>query len=101
MTDEPLRRWIGVVQASEGYPPPNTGLLPKEQTPIELRLDSVLRVVDIEGYLDEQIIMWRNLRDSAGPSYRERTVAQCYIDAFQSVRLILLGEMLSRIKTNP
>lgn len=44
-------------------------------------------------YLDGAIRVWRATRDGAATD-AERKMAECYIDAFQSCRISLLGELL-------
>lgn len=43
-------------------------------------------------YLDEAIRNWRVIRDTEG--HEHAAIAPCYIDAFQSVRVSMLGEVL-------
>ncbi len=43
----------------------------------------------IKGYLDNAIKIWRHKRDKESCEY-----AKYYIDAFQSVRLSIFGELL-------
>ncbi len=45
----------------------------------------------IKGYLDDTITRWRLLRDADG---EHSDLAPAYIDAFQSVRTSLFGEIL-------
>lgn len=48
----------------------------------------------VAEYLDDAIRSWRRRKqDAAG---EDRLVAECYIDAFQSVRTSLLGSTLPR-----
>ena len=54
---------------------------------------------DIKEYLDNAIRKWRKTRDdkSMSPTSSEEmesVIASCYIDAFQSVRMSLFGELL-------
>lgn len=51
-----------------------------------------LNETDIKAFLDERIQYWRRVRDN----YKniEHFRAQCYIDAFQSVRTSLFDEFL-------
>ena len=44
-------------------------------------------------YLDDAIKYWRSVRDARG--HLDQDLAVYYIDAFQSVRLSLFGELLS------
>ena len=44
-------------------------------------------------YLDGAIRLWRHVRDSTA-SPEDELMAACYVDAFQSVRVSLLGELL-------
>ena len=47
---------------------------------------------DLKQYLDKSIRWWRKERDkSVG---KEGMMAECYVDAFQSVRSTMLGETL-------
>ncbi len=49
----------------------------------------------IKGYLDKAIIRWRKTKDEVAPgNATDDLVASCYIDAFQSVRMSLFGELL-------
>ena len=47
----------------------------------------------VRDYLDKAITIWRKKRDLAPGEY-ERLMAVHYIDAFQSVRVSLLGSLL-------
>ena len=47
---------------------------------------------DVKAYLDECIKHWRNIRDSES---EKKDMAIFYVDAFQSVRTSLFGELLS------
>ncbi len=50
---------------------------------------------DVKAYLDECIVFWRKKRDN--PSIEDRlriSMAEHYVDAFQSVRMSLFGELL-------
>lgn len=47
----------------------------------------------IKKYLDDAIGRWRVLRSTAADHENEHTCA-CYVDAFQSVRTSLFGELL-------
>lgn len=53
---------------------------------IELKMDAETML----KYLDEAIEYWRDKRDDS----EEYEFAHCYIDAFQSVRVSLFGELL-------
>ena len=90
MSDSPLRHWVSLVQAHQGYPV-STELKSKEETPAPPRLDAVLRVEDVASYLDDVISRWRQIRDY-GDTFADK--APHYIDAYQSVRVSLLGETL-------
>lgn len=46
---------------------------------------------DVKAYLDKCIRKWRKRRDTRGADHE---VAPYYIDAFQSVRTSLFGEIL-------
>jgi len=50
---------------------------------------------DIKAYLDSCIELWRGYRNDPSTSDREymKRVAPYYIDAFQSVRKTLFGEL--------
>jgi hypothetical protein len=48
----------------------------------------------IAAYLDEAITYWRSCRDHPGATFDDVHTARCYVDAFQSVRTSLLGELL-------
>lgn len=55
-------------------------------------------VRDIQGdrlgtYLDDGILLWRRKAAEAG-SEDDELIARCYVDAFQSVRVSMLGEPL-------
>ncbi len=49
---------------------------------------------EIKDYLDEAIVTWRDHRDSGTGD--EAEMAPFYIDAFQSVRMSIFGEILSQ-----
>ena len=48
----------------------------------------------VREYLDRLIVKWREVRDSATPASVEQSTAECYVDAYQSVRVSLFGEVL-------
>lgn len=48
---------------------------------------------ELRDYLDDSIRAWREQRDSNIGRAEEHT-ATCYIDAFQSVRVSVFGELL-------
>lgn len=51
---------------------------------------------DVKAYLDECVVFWRKKRDN--PLIKEQSrirMAEHYVDAFQSVRMSLFGELLS------
>lgn len=48
---------------------------------------------NVREYLDRAIVFWRGCLKTATSEWDMRT-AECYIDAFQSVRTSLLGETL-------
>ena len=50
---------------------------------------------DIKKYLDNCIINWRDRR-SIETEDDEILIAKCYIDAFQSMRISIFGETLSK-----
>lgn len=47
---------------------------------------------EIKRYLDDAITSWRKIRDESSDA--EQTRAVHYIDAYQSVRMTLFGELL-------
>lgn len=49
---------------------------------------------ELREYLDDAIRKWRGARDARGVSRADRHTAECYVDAFQSVRASILGELL-------
>ena len=49
---------------------------------------------DVKKHLDNVIERWRDIRDDTEKESRERFAATCYIDAYQSVKLVLFGELL-------
>jgi hypothetical protein len=51
---------------------------------------------DVKAYLDECIVFWRQKRDVnlGADKIPEFNMAVCYIDAFQSMRMSLFGELL-------
>jgi len=51
----------------------------------------------LKEYLDNAIINWREKRDNA-ETEKESLIASCYVDAFQSVRVSILGELLEKNK---
>ncbi len=46
----------------------------------------------VKEYLDDCIHAWRRVRDNMGGEYSD--MATYYVDAFQSVRVSLFGELL-------
>ena len=53
--------------------------------------------VSVQKYLDGCIVYWRKKRKKAVTAKNEEDelVAMCYVDAFQSVRNSIFGELLS------
>ena len=54
---------------------------------------------DILEYLDDAIRYWRRMADMKKPPiapipFKDRVECKCYIDAFQSMRKKLFGELL-------
>jgi len=49
---------------------------------------------DVKNYLDINIANWRKKKNEADISNFTRDLSICYIDAFQTVRIALFGEML-------
>ncbi len=47
----------------------------------------------IKDYLDDAIRHWRKKRDNATTD-EDKLMAVCYVDAFQSVRVSVFGELL-------
>lgn len=47
----------------------------------------------LRAYLDDAINEWRKVKQQA-ITYQQSSQAECYIDAYQSVRLSILGELL-------
>jgi len=47
----------------------------------------------VKAYLDKCIRYWRSVRDN--PEHAKREMGSFYVDAFQSVRVSLFGELLS------
>ncbi len=48
----------------------------------------------VKEHLDRLIVKWREIRDSATPVSMEQNKADCYVDAYLSVRVSLFGEVL-------
>lgn len=48
----------------------------------------------VKAYLDDAIVNWRKTRDDEDSSVSAIRQANHYIDAFQSVRVSLFGELL-------
>lgn len=46
----------------------------------------------VREYCDDMITRWRAIRDD--PDHELSDVAPCYVDAYQSARVSLLGELL-------
>ena len=53
---------------------------------------------DVRNYLDHAITRWRKRVKDDGNSEEDTLVAMCYVDAFQSVRVSLFGELLPKDK---
>lgn len=59
---------------------------------------------DVKEYLDDCIIYWRrnkkNLKNNMDDGFwamdKNILIASCYIDAYQSVRISLFGELLKK-----
>jgi hypothetical protein len=55
---------------------------------------------DVKSHLDKCIRFWRNKRDKKSAlnmkEMEERDMAPFYIDAYQSVRMSLFGELLEK-----
>ena len=48
---------------------------------------------DIKEYLDKSIMNWRRSKENAD-NQEDMLVCGCYVDAYQSVRVSLFGELL-------
>jgi hypothetical protein len=48
----------------------------------------------LKNYLDNVITHWRNKKDDSERDSKEELMAMCYIDAYQSVRVSILGKCL-------
>lgn len=59
--------------------------IPAEPDPLTINVD------EVEEYLDGAIRMWRKKRDAAEEGGEVWAEACCYVDAFQSVRISLVG----------
>jgi hypothetical protein len=57
------------------------------------RLTVPLEPEPIRRYLSTAIIHWRRVRDTAATE-EGRLKAECYVDAFQSMHISLLGELV-------
>ncbi len=61
-------------------------------------MEMKLSPIDTLKYIDNSIIFWRNKKKKAheanlGP---DEAMARCYVDAFQSVRISIFGELLPK-----
>lgn len=75
-------------------PDPDPPLVGAEEG-IPLALLVGLNEVDIKAYLDTAIRDWRDTRDHrSGKDHLDAHTASCYVDAFQSMRMSLFGELL-------
>lgn len=56
----------------------------------------LVEMFDLKIYLDNAIMKWRQEKINANLQKAEddATIASCYIDAFQSMRLFAFGELL-------
>lgn len=86
---EPLRRWAVVIQAPEGYPAPSSRLPSKEEAPLPLNIESVLRVTDVIEYIDDSIKNWCDIKVQGGVG---SDTAPFYIDLYKKIRVDLLGD---------
>lgn len=48
----------------------------------------------VKAYLDKVITKWSEVRNSATPDSAEKAKAICYVDAYQSVRVSLFGDVM-------
>jgi len=48
----------------------------------------------LQEYLDNAITKWRIRKNEAVEGSEDMWIAACYVDAFQSVRVSMLGELL-------
>lgn len=87
-----MNRYLVVVQDSKGYPaePSTVEEAPRPRDP---EIHSSILVSDIETYLDGVIWFWRKQKSDASDGDEYHT-AECYVDAYQLVRLSILGKML-------
>jgi hypothetical protein len=54
-----------------------------------------MELPDIQKYIDEAITLWRDVRDGKTPAPQGRIdLAEAYIDAYQSMRITVFGELL-------
>ncbi len=67
---------------------------------------STIEMSELKKYLDMSIRLWRDIRDGKKHMLKnrsingvdERTIAMFYVDAFQSVRSSVFGELLPEEK---
>jgi len=57
-------------------------------------MSDMLTKEEIRKYLDECILHWRKRRDDPSTTPEDNAITHYYIDAYQSVRVSLLGELL-------
>ena len=75
--------------------PPSSAVAPPKLSNNFSRIDERKKFVDeLREFLDGKIKFWRISRDAINATDEARVMATYYIDAYQSVRLEFVGELL-------
>lgn len=82
-----IRRYVTLIQDPKGFP---IDRLPEKGEVFDPRIETVVLVRHIEDYLDEAITKWREVKEKKP----DDVISTCYIDAYQSARVSLLGRSL-------
>jgi hypothetical protein len=72
----------------------------KAKNKIRVNKTDIVFVNTIARYLDGCIIFWRAKKRSAETD-EDKIIASCYVDAYQSARISLLGELLPLPEESP
>lgn len=84
-----MNRYVVIVQAPDGYPNPADA--DQADLPAPPMLHEAVLLAPVTDYIDDAIKRWRQVRDSDDA---RADVARCYVDAFQSMRVSIVGAPL-------
>lgn len=85
-----IRHYLTLIQDPNGYAVPDEDTHPMKEATLPPHLELSIPLRAIEEYLDDAIIKLREEKEKKP----DDIIPKCYIDAYQSVRVSLLGGLL-------